>query len=95
MDYLVPEDDYTSELLADVSVSMLATADRPTHTPNQVVQIVLRGVCGFEPVAELCEREGITQDQFQQWRELFMRACEDWTQTNLPLGAAELPHADA
>ncbi|MHC4985266.1 MAG: hypothetical protein ACYTFO_03830 [Planctomycetota bacterium] len=31
-----------------------------TRSPDQILRIVLRAVCGFERVEEVCQREGIS-----------------------------------
>jgi len=77
----------TSDLLGGLPPASLTTADEKTTSPSRVIQLVLRVVCGFEDVDDLCRREGISREQFQRWRELFARACEDWAQVNLPATA--------
>ena len=53
-----------------------------TRSPDQILRIVLRAVCGFERVEEVCQREGISLEQFHKWRQLFADACQEWTHAN-------------
>lgn len=62
-----------------VALSMTGQAHRSV---DEILRIVLRGVCGFESVEDLCRREGITAEQFRAWRQLFSRVCQQWTQDN-------------
>ena len=50
------------------------------HSPDQIIRIVLRAVCGFEGVEEVCQREGISLEQFHKWRRMFTDACQQWAQ---------------
>jgi len=60
----------------------LSLAEQAKRNPDEILRIVLRGACGFESVEEICQREGISREQFQRWRELFAHACQDWTEDN-------------
>ncbi len=62
-----------------VALSMTGQAHR---SADEILRIVLRGVCGFESVEDLCRREGISTEQFNAWRKLFSRVCRQWTQDN-------------
>lgn len=45
---------------------------------EDIVRIVLRGLCGYESVGEICEAEGISRRDYNRWRRDFIQACKDW-----------------
>ena len=97
MDYISTNNPNLSDLEADI-VGPAGLAEGQTladgtkkWTPNQVLCIVLRGVCGFESVADICQREGITRQQFDAWRRKFARACQTWATENQPTDAQGYP----
>ena len=69
---------------SDVDMSL-----QPSRSPDEVLRIVLRAVCGFEQVEEVCEREGITPEQFRRWRKLFADACRQLSKEKPPVVAGK------
>ncbi len=49
------------------------------HSSEDVVRIVLRGLCGYETVGAICQAEGITRREYNNWHREFVQACKDWT----------------
>lgn len=41
-------------------------------TAEQKISIVLQGIKGELPVAELCRQHGLSQTQYYKWRDLFL-----------------------
>jgi len=49
------------------------------HSSDNIVRIVLRGLCGYETVGAICQAEGISRHDYNNWRRDFVQACKDWT----------------
>ncbi len=71
-------------LVAELSQDKSAETSPPRraagHSNEEIVRIVLRGLCGYETVGDICRAEGITRNQYNKWRRDFVQACKDWTQ---------------
>jgi len=48
------------------------------HSSEDIVRVVLRGLCGYETVGAICQAEGITRRDYNNWRREFVQACKDW-----------------
>lgn len=49
---------------------------RRQWTNQQKLQIVLEGIKGQIPVAELCTKYGIVQSQYYKWRDLLLSGAD-------------------
>jgi len=49
------------------------------RSPQDIIRIVLRGMCGYESVSSLCQAEDITPRQYDLWQRNFLQACKQWT----------------
>ena len=71
-----------------------ATNGATDHSSEDIVRIVLRGLCGYETVGAICEAEGITRREYNSWRREFVEACKDWAhndaRTRSPSGRRRL-----
>ena len=49
---------------------------RRQWTNQQKLQIVLEGIKGHTPIAELCITHGIVQSQYYKWRDLLLNGAD-------------------
>ena len=70
------------ESSASVAPGRPARGTNPTgateRSSEDIVRVVLRGLCGYETVGAICEAEGITRRQYNSWRRDFVQACKEW-----------------
>jgi len=75
---------YSGLVMGGISVSAnkKTRSSSRQRTPDEVVCIVLKVLCGYESVGEICQREGITLDQYHQWQADFVQACRSWAKND-------------
>lgn len=52
------------------------------HSSADIVRIILRGLCGYESVSDICETEGVTRRDYNKWHREFLQACREWTRND-------------
>ena len=55
-------------------VKTIRRETRKRHSAEEKIRIVLSGLRGDEPIAELCRREGIAQSLYYKWSKEFLEA---------------------
>ncbi len=59
---------------AEVLVRDIRRATRKHHSAEEKIRIVLSGLRGEDSIAELCRREGISQNLYYRWSKEFLEA---------------------
>lgn len=59
---------------ADQVVSDIRRATRRQFSAEEKIRIVLQGLRGEDSIAELCRREGISQNLYYRWSKEFLEA---------------------
>jgi transposase len=59
---------------AEKVVQNIRRATRKRYSAEEKIRIVLEGLRGEESVAELCRREGISQNLYYRWSKEFLEA---------------------
>ncbi len=52
----------------------LGRSDPQSWSADQKMKIVLEGLCGHRPVAQICREVGISTSRYYQWRNQFLEA---------------------
>ena len=60
--------------LAEQVVSDIRRATRRPFSAEEKIRIVLQGLRGEDSIAELCRREGISQNLYYRWSKEFLEA---------------------
>ena len=55
-------------------VQNIRRATRKRHSAEEKIRIVLEGLRGEDSIAELCRREGISQNLYYRWSKEFLEA---------------------
>ena len=59
---------------ADAVVTAIRRATRKHYSAEEKIRIVLTGLRGEDSIAELCRREGISQNLYYRWSKEFLEA---------------------
>src|SRR5215211_3560279 len=59
---------------ADQVVKAIRRATRKQFSAEEKIRIVLQGLRGEDSIAELCRREGISQNLYYRWSKEFLEA---------------------
>jgi transposase len=59
---------------AERVVQNIRRATRKRYSAEEKIRIVLEGLRGEESIAELCRREGISQNLYYRWSKEFLEA---------------------
>ena len=59
---------------AETLVRDIRRATRKHHSAEEKIRIVLAGLRGEDSIAELCRREGISQNLYYRWSKEFLEA---------------------
>ena len=59
---------------AEKAVKDIRRATRKQYSAEEKIRIVLEGLRGEDSIAELCRREGITQNLYYRWSKDFLEA---------------------
>jgi transposase len=59
---------------AEKVVQNIRRATRKRYSAEEKIRIVLEGLRGEESIAELCRREGISQNLYYRWSKEFLEA---------------------
>jgi hypothetical protein len=69
---------------AEQVVSDIRRATRRQFSAEEKIRIVLQGLRGEDSIAELCRREGISQNLYYRWSKEFLEAGKKrWRATRL------------
>ena len=69
--------DWTKEFIGDTELIKNKTVANEKHlSKDQRFKIVLEGKGGYTSIAEICRREGISQDVFLEWNDEFLKVRE-------------------
>ncbi len=64
----------TKEASAEATVRNIRRKTRRKYTAEEKIRIVLEGLRGDLTVAELCRREGISENLYYRWSKDFLEA---------------------
>ena len=64
----------TRQTGAAKAIKDIRRATRKQYSAEEKIRIVLDGLRGEEPIAELCRREGIAQSIYYKWSKEFLEA---------------------
>ncbi len=63
-----------SQDVAERTVKDIRRKTRKRYSAEEKIRIVLAGLRGEDPIAELCRREGIAQGMYYSWSKEFLEA---------------------
>ena len=63
---------------AEKVVQNIRRATRKRYSAEEKIRIVLEGLRGEDSIAELCRREGISQNLYYRWSKEFLEAGKKW-----------------
>ena len=66
-----------SQDVAERTVKDIRRKTRKRYSAEEKIRIVLAGLRGEDPIAELCRREGIAQGMYYSWSKEFLEAGEE------------------
>jgi transposase len=59
---------------AEATVKNIRRNTRKKYSAEEKIRIVIEGLRGDLPIAELCRREGINQNSYNKWSKEFLEA---------------------